>query len=282
MKSARTVSSSCSHWPRAVLIAIFASTLCGQESRTVQASAAALGLPEFEVASIKPTDVSGQILRLVRVLPGGRLEIRGTELEGLIYLAFQPFLVSGGSEWTGACDTRYDLVGVPPKEMQARITYVYSSSWIGDEHLRQMLQNLLIRRFQLRFHYEAKKGAVYLLEKGAKAPAFQSAQSDPRLSSLRGRTPIYQRDGHWLLRGATMAELAAYLTGALKSPVFDQTGLTGAYDYTQSRSDADPEQRTDRDESFIAFFPELRLKLVKSKGEIRGLIIDSVQRPSPN
>ena len=79
-----------------------------------------------------------------------------------------------------------------------------------------------------------------------------------------------------------MAELAAYLTGALKSPVFDQTGLTGAYDYTQSRSDADPEQRTDRDESFIAFFPELRLKLVKSKGEIRGLIIDSVQRPSPN
>jgi uncharacterized protein (TIGR03435 family) len=238
-----------------------------------------VGLPEFEVASLKPTDVSGQIVRLVRVLPGGRLEIRGTELESLIYLAFQPFRVSSGSE--SIYQTRYDLVAVPPKEMQAKITYIYSSSWIGDEHLRQMLQNLLIRRFQLRFHYEAKRGDVYLLEKGAKPPAFRSAEFDPTLPSVR-RAPIYQRDGHWLLRGATMAELATYISGALKSPVFDQTGLTGTYDYTQRRSDADSEQRADLDESFIAFFPELSLKLVKTKGQIRTLVIDSAQMPSPN
>ena len=264
------------------LLALLTPTLFGQESHAVQVGDAALGLPEFEVASIKPTDVSGQILVYMRVYSGGRLEIHGNPLEWIVYSAFRPFRVSGGSEWTRAQDTRYDLVAVPPKEMQATITYLQSSSWIGDEHLRQMLQNLLIRRFQLQFHYEAKEGDVYLLQKGAKPPAFQSAQSDPRLSSLPGRTPIYQRDGHWLLRGATMTELAARLSGALESPVLDQTGLTGAYDYTQPRSDADPGQPTDVDASFMAFFPELRLKLVKSKGEIRTLVIDSVQKPSPN
>jgi uncharacterized protein (TIGR03435 family) len=235
---------------------------------------------QFEAASIKPTDTGGAILRFIRVYPGGRLEIGGTDLEGLIYLAFQPFRVRGGGD--RILQTRYDIIAVPPAETAPRITYAYSGSWIGDENLRQMLQSLLIHRFELRFHYEARKGEVYLLEKGPRAPAMQLSQSDPRLSSVRGRDPIYQKGGQWLLRGVTMAELAARLSAALEAPVLNHTGLNGAYDFTQSRTSTEGEQQLDFNMSFMNFFPELKLKLVKATDQIQTLVIDNVQLLLPN
>jgi uncharacterized protein (TIGR03435 family) len=183
MKPPRTASSSCSHWPLPVLIGIFASTLCGQESRTVQTGDAVLGLPEFEVASVKPTDLSGDVLVGTQVYPGGRVRISGCELTGLIRVAYQLSYqeISGGADWTNR--VKYDVEAVPAEA--AAIRDIRQGSFrIADERLRQMLQALLRTRFQLQFHRETRMGKVYLLKLASKRPALHSTNVD-----LRRREP---------------------------------------------------------------------------------------------
>ncbi len=234
----------------------------------------------FEVASVKPTDTSGQVKVFVQVYPGGRIEIFGYELEGLIHLAFHPFRISGGTDWMQ--NTKYDMVAVPPQAVQKSIRDLRSVPFLGDARLRQMLQTLLLRRFQLRFHYENSTGNVYLLERGGRTPAFQPSSIDPYSAGTAGSRSVFRRGGQWELRGATMPELAAELSSVLESPVLDQTGLNGAYDYKQRRVDSYPPNYDPTGASFLTFFRELHLNLKKTKGQISTFVIDGAQRPSPN
>ena len=63
----------------------------------------------------------------------------------------------------------YAVEAKPPENSQPSITNL-RHTWfdIEDVRLREMLQALLIDRFQLRFHRETKTGQIYLLEKSGK------------------------------------------------------------------------------------------------------------------
>jgi uncharacterized protein (TIGR03435 family) len=257
-------------------------------------------MPEFEVASVKPTDVNGEIKVGVWVYPGGRTVISGCELTGLIRIAYQLSYqeISGGADWTDR--VKYDVEAVPPAAMRAAIRDLRHGTWsIADEHLRQMLQALLETRFQLQFHRETKTGRVYLLKQAAKQPALHPTTVD--LSSPRapyglihfrhwrdcgsGRCPA----GEWVLEAATMADVARYASmNALSgTPVLDRTRLSGAFDYKQSRADVDSEDR-DADfasalaSSFLSFLQELHLKLERAKGPVETFVIDRARKPLPN
>jgi uncharacterized protein (TIGR03435 family) len=178
-------------------------------------------------------------------------------------------------------EIRYDIVAVPPKEIRSTITDHRSLVQNSDTRLPQMLQVLLASRFQLRCHVETKTGNVYLLQKGKKPPAFTPTTID--LSEARGTAflSIGRHGQQWEFRAATMPELASFLSRALGSPVLDQTGLSGKYDYKQRVINPDA-IGLDANAPFMAFFSELHLSLIKSKGPVDTLVIDSAQKASPN
>jgi uncharacterized protein (TIGR03435 family) len=283
MKPARTASSPRPHWALTFLLATFASALCGRESRTAQVGDAALRLPEFEVASVKPTDLSRDILVATHVYPGGRVVISGCELIGLIEIAFQvlPWQISGAAVW--AQEDKYEVEAVPPKAMQASIEDLRVGHFeIADEHLREMLQSLLIHRFQLKFHWATKTGDVYLLKSNGKPPAFRPSRADP--SSPRYGSISWRGRRQWEIYAATMPQLAEYLSAhVLGAPVLDRTGLIGRLDYKQTQPGLDPaDPGDDLSSSFLRFIQELQLKLERTKGPVETFVIDRAAKPSAN
>ncbi|MGH9593813.1 MAG: M56 family metallopeptidase, partial [Bryobacteraceae bacterium] len=124
-----------------------------------QAKATPAPQPEFEVVSIKPIDPNVMHRVGLQVYPGGRVVIHTASLKSLIVTAFglSYWQISGGDEWTGK--DNYDIEAKPSETMQATVTDLrYSLFAIEDENLRQMLQALLIDRFQLKFHRATKTG----------------------------------------------------------------------------------------------------------------------------
>jgi uncharacterized protein (TIGR03435 family) len=87
-------------------------------------------------------------------------------------------------------------------------------------------------------------------------------------------------------------DLYAYgkLAGEVDLPVIDQTGLNGRYDYMLEYK-LDPSHRIfnpepNSDPTGTPFLDALRnqlgLKLVKTKGPVRTLVIDHIEMPSEN
>jgi bla regulator protein BlaR1 len=102
-------------------------------------------------------------------------------------------------------------------------------------------------------------------------------------------------------RNATMPLLAGAIysygtmAGEVDRPVVDQTGLNGRFDFTVEYAPGEYDRRRHPapnpdappfDSQGAAFLTAVReqlgLKLVPSKGPIRMLVIDHVQRPSEN
>lgn len=109
-------------------------------------------LPEFEVATIKPTTPGGGYLAGVNVASAGRVQIRSVPLTGLMCIAFRVgyWQLSGGEAWMEK--TLFDVDAEPPEISPGSNRYDtrHTALEIEDGRLRQMLQGLLIERFQLR------------------------------------------------------------------------------------------------------------------------------------
>ena len=108
---------------------------------------------EFEAASIRTVDPKRRALDGSRSEEGGKSRHRQLPLKGLIVAAFRMsfWQISGGEAWME--NENYNIEAVPPEIWQSRITNLRHTLFgIEDEHLREMLQSLLIERFQLQFH----------------------------------------------------------------------------------------------------------------------------------
>lgn len=155
---------------------------------------------------------------------------------------------------------------------------------MDDERLRQMLEALLIDRFQLKFHRESKNGTVYLLERNGKQLKLQPASAVPAEEGPTANTfgSIGWAD-HWVLQDTTMAHLAKFSADIyIHSPVLDRTGLVGAFDY-RSPNNEDPENFfADQVGSFKNMIQEAGLRLTPTKGPVEYLVIDHAEKPSPN
>jgi uncharacterized protein (TIGR03435 family) len=144
-----------------------------------------------------------------------------------------------------------------------------------------MLQALLIRRFRLRFHYEAIDSDVYLLQNTSKLPVARPTSADAPKTQLSSQASVFRDHGHWVLQDATMPDLARELSNALGTPVIDNTGLKGAYDYKQRGSDVPPADGQGAESSLLMFLGELKLRLHKVKRPVDVFVIDRAGRPTP-
>jgi uncharacterized protein (TIGR03435 family) len=247
---------------------------------------AVAGLPEFEVASVKPVEPNVPHLVGAKVYPGGRVVITTMPLKALTAIAFRLSMwqISGGDAWISKDE--YDVEAKPSASLRPGIKDLrYTNFGIEDERLREMLQALLIGRFQLKFHREAKTGDVYRLERSGKALGLRPAKTPSGADGAPDSNSfgsIGYVGGRWGIYATSMPQLAKYAAdNVLHAPVVDRTELSGIFDYKQRQADLEPNY-TDNADSFLRFIPELGLKLERGKGPVEIFVIDHAAKPSPN
>ena len=238
--------------------------------------------PAFEVASLNPADpdlgsrggchgidsiYTGANER-VSAPPLGRCVITGSRLSHMIGMAFRVGSMSyikGGPEWVATGDFRYT---VDAKAEDPTKT--------NEEQLLQMLQGLLIERFNLKFHRETREIPGYTLvvaKNGPKLPASKGEDSGFSWGATGkpGNGPACLTATKW-----TTSKLATILTQMGKGPALDRTGLTGEYDFKLCWNE------TDGPSLFSALQEQLGLKFEPQKVPVSFFIVDSAQKPTEN
>jgi len=163
------------------------------------------------------------------------------------------------------------------------------------DQMKLMIQKLLVDRFQLKFHIEKRELPVYAMVVAKGGPKIAPSAGDPNAfpGIGFGREPgVISLFG----RNTGLNGVANGLqSNILDKPVVDQTGLTGRYDF-QLRFTPDPIQLANfggleaagagdanlPPDIFTAFEQQLGLKLQSTKALVDVIIIDRIERPSPN
>jgi uncharacterized protein (TIGR03435 family) len=223
----------------------------------------------------------------VQIYLGGRVVIGNASLKALIGVAFGVayWQISGCTDW---CEkTTYTVEAKPPDDVQPPISNLHHSFWeIDDPRLRQMLQSLLIDRFQLRVHRVSQTGTVYVLKRNGKPIPLHPAKVPLASSDLAADARPYEVEfvgGRLYILNTSMPQLAQFAsTYVLHHPVSDQTGLSGLFDY-KSPMQVDPEtQQNDFEAWFLQSLSEIGLELKKEAGPVETIVVDHAERPSPN
>jgi uncharacterized protein (TIGR03435 family) len=239
-------------------------------------------LPEFEVASIRPSGPNQRELNGIYTYPGGRIACKGCTVQYLIMSAFdvQKFQISGGPDWiTLVGGDRFDIEAKPPGSSPSTQSNPSISKLPPNEEQRRMLQSLLIDRFALKFHRATKEGSVYILTKGEKELKLQPPKDKNGFPWAGGIT------GGWFGGGIhgdniSMVQLAVRLSRFFERPVLDRTGLQGSFDFEYRTGTEDND--ADIPGFLIQSMKEIGLKLSSGKGSVETIVIDHIERPSAN
>jgi len=190
--------------------------------------------------------------------------------------------IMGMPDW--ASSERYDI--------NARISDADRAAWQDPkkrpEMLSEMLQALLAERFQVRAHREQKEKPVYSLVLAKSGPKFQEAKQDephPYAAAIPGGGFMGPAPGGILrFYNVTMPTFASQISNFAGRTVKDNTGLTGQYDLSFPYP-APPTAAVDASSTLPSIFSVMEglgLKLEPAKGEVETLVIDHIEKPSPN
>jgi len=259
-------------------------------------------LPSFDVVVIKPSQDTAH---------GGGLEgeqthytMTGKMLIQFAYGVWAPqqltnyLKVVGGPEWV---DTDvFDIVGkMTSTEFEQEQGM---SRQQKHERIQLMEQSLLADRFKLKMHTGMQDQPVYALtvvRPGKLTPAgdatgtwrFNPFPSDIAPEGLtRGLVVSRTRAGlKMTAKGMPLGEVVNALMAQKEmrgQPVVDQTGLTGAYDFTltwgpeeQAAVDSGDSGEATEPPLFLALQQQLGLKLVDSKAPAEVVVIDHIEKP---
>ena len=250
----------------------------------IRAQSRPASTPQFEVASIKPSDPSapprGRLSIAVPVVTSpGRLTVRNANLKELINGAYvlEDYQVSGGPSWITSA--RFDV--------EAKATAAANR-----DQLLLMLRALLADRFKLAVHRETKELPIYALVVAKNGPKFHALTATEASCWPLCAGP---RTNHMPFKD--LPALAAYLTRLGSSPaqpgrpVIDKTGLRGDFSIDVDMSkvfailgrDGEPTTNESMYQATVSFVEdELGLRLESQKAPVDILVIDHVERPSEN
>jgi uncharacterized protein (TIGR03435 family) len=183
-------------------------------------------LPEFEVASIKPSAPDGSLG--VDFAPGGKLYITNATLRFLIKIAYDigDDRLASGPGWIGS--KRFDLAATPDRPVGGDPKNMAPDQILAfHKPTRLRLQRLLADRFQLELRRESSPMPIYALviaKGGPKHLTPTKSTGDPQLKGRFG-------SGMLNAVGVDMNTLAHFLSeGQTGRPVVDMTGLKGKFD----------------------------------------------------
>src|SRR5262245_38175567 len=279
-----------------VVSAIVIALLSTATIRAAQSKQAEAALPEFDVVSVKP-NVSGGTSP-ISVTPG-RASLTNITLRTLIQVAYQ---VQG-----------HQLVGVPEWVNTSRFDILATTAGSASvEQMRLMLRGLMADRFGLVVHMETREVPVYALRlarsDGQFGPNLHVSNIDCQAGGTRpldsvpprGATPPEQRcvilplfaRGRFQGRGLRMANIASALNNVVDRTIVDKTGLSQTFEFDLSWtpdplqpgtvSDAGQQANITGPSLFTALQEQLGLKLQPEQAPAEVLVIDRVERPSPN
>jgi uncharacterized protein (TIGR03435 family) len=241
----------------------------------VSANVSAQTTPQFDVASIKPSQAPagrGPLAALredINTTPGN-LTMRNVTLATSIRWAYHlnTYQVSGPDSISA---DRFDIIAkaaTPAPESQ----------------LRLMLQALLADRFKLTFHRQMKELPGFVLVPGKGPNKLHTVEGEAGgEGSMVGSGLMFE--GHQM----PMSRLADILSGIMRAPVLDMTGLDGHYDFkVDMRPYITPPQPGDPPLdlpgiAIVALQAELGLKLESRKMNLEVLQIDHAEKlPTEN
>ena len=239
--------------------------------------------PGFDVATIKPSQPGTQ---------GKGVTYRGTHfiaintnMNDLIAFAYglHAKQIIGAPEWFGT--DAFDIDGVPDTPGRPNL-----------KQMQNMVQKLLGDRCALKFHHEQKELSVYAVRVAGGGPKMSETTAGP--NDLEGFG--FRGLGDLVARNLTMAGFATWMQATVMDrPVVDQTGLKDKYDFTlkwtpddsqfgQMRSAvaAMPKPAGDSPNAppslYTAVQEQLGLKIEATKAPDDVIVIDHVEKPSPN
>lgn len=259
------------------------------------------GRPSFEVATVRENR-SADARQRIEVIPSGQFNAINMTLRELVSIVYP---TDGGK-----FRHRDQLVGVPGWFDSARFDIIAKSGVRGTdtnrpgftataaerdavEQIRLMVQQLLAERFKLRVHHETRTLPIYaliLLKKDALGRDLRRSPTDCALEWQKQGRPdarglacgsMQGRPGKITGHAVEISPFVRDLYDWTGRPVVDRTGLTGRYDFTLTWSpDAEPD--SDAPSIFTALQEQLGLKLEPATGPVDVLVVDSVERPTPD
>lgn len=209
-------------------------------SPAIAASLPPAPTPQFEVATIKPTDPQFRSVN-IQTPPNGLITIQGLTLSFMIQTIWflTPDMIVGAPAWLDK--NRWDI--------SARVATTPGSGPPTDmDSMIAMVRTLLEDRFRLKTHMEDRVVPAYTLT--AAKPKLQKADPMNRTGCKEGpgadgkdpRLTNPARSRLVTCRNMTMAQFASQLpgianalnqlNGPIHSTVQDSTGLDGAFDFT--------------------------------------------------
>jgi uncharacterized protein (TIGR03435 family) len=260
--------------------------------------------PKFEVASVRENTSSSTEVS-IGVEPGGRFGAFNIPLVTLMRSAYrlQDSQLVGAPDWTET--SRYDISARAEGDLPP-------SSPIGPPSTRMlMLQSLLEERFKLKVHREVREQPIYAL-----VTVRSNAKFGPQLTrsdvdcQVKATTP--EKPSEWPRCGTSMGFgeikgrarpmtlLASMLAQVVQRPVVDRTGLAGGYDFDlrwtpdqlPARAPGTPIDQPFRMNGveidpngpsiFTAIQEQLGLKLESTRGPVDVLVVDHIERPTPD
>ena len=272
-------------------------------------------LPSFEVATIKPSSGGNAIPSISLPTESRTINVSARNLIEQAYRIpwtsnFNERVV-GGPAWIDIL--RYDVdARIDPAQADA---LQKMSNEQQKDQTSLMMQSLLADRFKLKVHFESRELPIYALlvaKSGPKlAPANEpsAAEGDQPPQPTLPAKPEDVRKGIFVLyrgqqaemtaKGVTLDELVHWLAGYSEiggRTVVNQTGLSGAYDFTlrwtrerltaTGQQDDSPNSAALPESGGPAMFTglqeELGLRLLSTKGPVEVLVIDHIEKPSEN
>ena len=245
---------------------------------------------------------------MLGIQPGGRFNAVNVPLWDLIRQAYavQRTQLVGAPDW--AETARYDIVakaegdiqGTPPGGPAGPLNF--------------MLQDLLEDRFKLRAHHETREMAIYALTlaraDGKLGAGLRASTVDCAAMRGRGRgaggPPAFPPPGERppcgmrvapnqvTAGGVSLTQLTQILSQFTQRIVIDRTGLKGSFDidltFTPERMPQGPPPPgappltidPNGPSLFTALQEQLGLKLESDRAPVEVLVIDHVERPTPD
>jgi uncharacterized protein (TIGR03435 family) len=227
--------------------------------------------PDFDVVTIKPSDPDDKFD--VMTTRGRHIVIRNKSLEAMLRLAYgvQRSQIIGAPDWTRT--DRFDIDGVPNVDGQPNM-----------KQFQVLVQKVLAERFGLKSHHEQREMPVFALAVAKDGPKMVPSKGDPNgLPDNEGMGGNGRQIRKYT--NVSMNDLAMMLQFNLDRPVVDQTGVKGRYDFRmqwtvdEGQAPADPDAPPGL---FTAIQEQIGLKLESTKAPVDVLVIDHVEKPSPN
>jgi bla regulator protein blaR1 len=254
-------------------------------------------LLSYEVATIKPLapDVASVMVKLPPGVSLSPLSIRRYIMNA--YGAIYAPQVIGGPDWLNK--DAYLIQGKIPDDLQPALQQMTRDQRLNKT--RMMQQSLLADRFHLKAHFETRVLPVYELvpaSGGLKLTQVPSPQESnpgspgmPTGGSLLpgSSSTTVNSNGLRVLnaRAIKMQLLTRIIVGDLgERPVVDRTGFTGSFDITALTWAplAEPGNANQPEGPPIqnALKQKLGIRVIPAKDPIEVLVIDHIERPTPN